>query len=1122
VTASLVIEGALLSGRYRTDVLLGRGGMGEVWRCRDFDQDRDVAIKVVRADLFADAGASRLFEAEIHAVARLSHPSIVPVYDYFREGDAGYLVLAYQRGAPLHRFARVDVTFDFVRSVLLDVLRGLAFAHARGVLHLDIKPENLIIDTSSGVARATIVDFGIARVKRPGRGVERWLDRDAVIGTLEYMAPEQCTGSMERIGPWTDLYALGTLAYELCAGRRPFPNAPLAEALRVRTTEHPPRLVPVIEGVPMAFLDLCERLIARDPVRRPMLAADVIEAIERMDLARNRAPASPFVDQPEHDKPTVVSAFDARTVPIEESVDTVDEPPPEVRVHAPLTEITPLDLMRAADSARPVEDEPLAGAYGLFGLREVPVLGRTEERAAVWEAVRAAVVERKPTVVLLEGPAGSGKSRLARDALERASELGVATTFVTWWSQEASGDDGLRGLVENVLDARGAALDDLRARTTFWLERTCPGDARDHALLAREIEHLLRPRPDAAPDPGLPLRVAVDVIALAAAARSAVVWLDDAPWSRGEAVALIQALIAREPRVAVCVIATSREEDATKATGMTTLRALSQSVRVQPLDRDATRKLARGLLEIDDELCELLATRAEGNPLFLTQLLAQLVGAEVVERREGSYRLVRAFDLESVPADIRAVWQRRVEQSGADPKVLSAVALVRERPSVAVVEDLATCLAAATGAVGLVTSFSVNLRRAARAGLVRLEGGAYVWAHGLLREHLVHAVDGPHERALHAACASALAPLIGREDVQEERARHFAKAGRAREACEAMLAAAMWSFRRAENEARAERCEALRQWASDARLVDLEARALAELAYLDAEAGHVERAMEGATEALDVLDQARDQAERTVVAARAFALSRKSQILRLATRTQEGAVATRAALALAKNGAAPEVEVTSLLQLGLDETRAGNTETARGFLDQAAARARAIGDKAGEARARLLAGAKGTPEEELAAAEEAITLAIESGNDRVELICKQVWVDALWRAGQLARARTEAGGLSREAARRSLRQTVALVELQCASWALLEGDTIAARAHRVIALRWGAETGALIERELTLTIDLLLALIEANATSASALLDALEALPKRMDEQVLRELRGRARALAPASIAARL
>ena len=462
-----------------------------------------------------------------------------------------------------------------------------------------------------------------------------------------------------------------------------------------RLTDPPPRLRPLVPGIPPEFLDFCDLLLANEPRNRPLLASDALQmlrAIEPDSAAPDEVsfgvistgPWSPEVETriaPESLHPTLT--FDELSL---------DEPRERLRSVVDLP-TRGLEDKGAAEAAFTADEEtPTTGAYGLFGLRELPVMGRLDQRRAVWNAVRAVVIAHRPCVVFLEGPAGSGKSRIARDAMERSTELGLCIGMQTSWSPAGSGDEGLRGLLENLLDTRGAAAPQVRARLDFWLDRL-PGN---HRAFSREVEIFLRPSRDAAPDVGLPLRVAVEAIARATALRPVLLWLDDVQWSRGEAGALLTAIRARDPALPVCVIATVRSDEIEDRVIYERMASAPSThrVRVDPLDLEATRRLVRGLLDVDEELCDFLAARAEGNPLFVTQLLQQLVVAEAVERREGRYRLARAFDLSTVPADIRAVWSRRIDQCGASSFDLGTLALVRERVSLNVADELIRLLAA--------------------------------------------------------------------------------------------------------------------------------------------------------------------------------------------------------------------------------------------------------------------------------------------------------------------------------------------------------------------------------------------------------------------------------------------
>jgi hypothetical protein len=1096
--------GTTIAGRYRADLLLRRGGMGEVWRCTDLDHHRPVAVKAIRPEFLREAWAARLFRAEVVAVARLNHPGIVPVYDLLSAANgATYLVMELREGRPLADFVREAPPWRFVRAVLEQVLSALAYAHSRGTLHLDVKPDNVLVAQHGDAVSATLLDFGIARVRRPGTGIERWLDEDIILGTVGYMAPEQCTASVARLGPWTDLYGVGAMAYELCAGRTPFADPDPAASISRRMQLSAPPLHARTSDVPTAFADLVAWLLETHPRHRPFQAADVLHALHEADRGKPGV-ARPYVapDVAVEGSPTTRVDYALGFVKTMAS-SLPDLGPPTASPYAEgtapsagaATRQAPSSSARAAVASAAFtaeETPPPSGAYGLFGLRDLPVLGRPDERRAVWAAVYAAVLEHRPRLVTLEGPAGVGKSRLARDAIERAAELGLGFGMQTSWSADGSGDEGLRGLLENLLDTSGASAGEMRERLAFWLERV-PGE---HAAFVRDVELLLRPPAGAAPDAGLPLRAATGAIARAATLAPIVLWLDDVHFSRGEALALVTALEARSPSLPVCVIATVRSDEIADRQGFEALAARGVRVRMERLGADASRQLVRGLLEVDDDLCELLAARAEGNPLFATELLRHLVDGQALERRDGRYRLAREFDLAAVPRDIGAVWERRLGHLGGGRRELAALALTRDRVSL----ELAGWLGSVLG-----PELDEAITRALGAGLLHVEDGVYVWTHGLLREHLVRNIAPADAPALHAAAATALAPLVGREDVQEERARHLRGAGHGDEACAAMLDAGLWSMRRDEKIARRLRFETLVSWAHEATLSGHEARALAELAYLDVEAGQGHRADARLAEARAIA-----QGE-----AAAWVAMRTSQIARLQGRTDEGMRATQEALRLARDTGAVAVERLALQQLALDALRAWDLDTARNHFQVALEMCRAHGDSAGEAQVLSLL-ARTDPAKARSLCEQAMAVAREAGAMRAELGARQMWVDYMWRDGERDRARVEAKALAEEAARRSQRQNVSLLELQCTLWAISEGDWIDARAHRDLAAKWGAATGAVSERVYLHALDTAIAAHAGDLEAARRAYAEFCAERGSYEDPELRELFRRAATLAPA------
>ncbi len=1089
-----IVPGTLLMSRYRAAQLLGRGGMGEVWACLDVEERRTVAIKVVDPARIQEGWMRRLFQAEVVAVARLSHPGIVEVYDLLTQPDGtSLLVMAFRAGKSLSHAVSGGLTWPMIKAITSQLASALAHAHARAVLHLDLKPDNVILRTTPRI-ETTLVDFGIARVLRPGRGVESWFEDGSVAGTLEYMAPEQYFGEIERLGPWTDLYSLGLLVHCMCTGRLPFEveGGASASAAQRRMEEPAARMVPKVAGVPVAFVDMVATLLELAPTDRPACAADVLDALAAIDedtAARaDHAPAS-----------LRVPPSSASIVP------PVSSPPT-----SPKRPVTARLRPGSVDDGR-ADSPPSPGAYGLFGLRELPVLGRVDERRQIWEAVCKAVESAGVTTTLLTGPAGTGKTRLARDAVERALELGVAWELSTHWSAQGSPDEGLPGLVENALGSRGRRGDEFHRRVTFFCERfgvTSPA-------FAREVGVLLRPSRDAAPDAALPLRVACDVIARLASDKPVVLRLDDVHWGRADAERLLAAIRELELPHGLCVLLTERDDEVGEGRWPALDSPAGEVVRVamMPLGDRATHALIRGLLDLDGELAQVVARRCEGNPLFARQLVAQLVSERAVERREGRYVLARDVDLDrAVPGDMRAVWARTLEASGVELRHLLALALVRDRVSSEVVDALANLLG---------ESFSVAFNLALARGIVRRDGELFAFSHGLLRDYLIEQIPAEQAAELHGLAADALATLSGREDVDEARAHHLFEAERRDEALDAMLAASVWSFRRAEREARQRRLTCLMEWAKDEPNAHARhARAAGELAHCFAEGGKREEATAALERARAALARAIGSADYEQAAA--WCALRESQTLRLGGLVLEGARASERGLSHARRAGELEVEAITLAQLGLDAFRKGDNQTARSRYDEALAVLARSGDRATEAQVLVAKAALEEPEAMERHAQRAVEMAAAAGALRIELLARQTWVEGLFRKGDRERAQRETRELSMAAQRRGLRQTVSMVEGVAACWALLEGDFEQAALHHAKVVEWGGAAGAAPERATLAAIELSLALQRGDDVAARAASEVLVREGRTYKEAHFRELIAHLLTSAPRSIKASL
>lgn len=263
-----------LAGNYELLQEIGRGGMGIVYAGRDVRLDRLVAIKVLPELVSSDVVRER-FLREARAAARLSHPSIVPIYSADERAGVTFLVMAYVDGTTLSARTRDGALApDDAVPILRDVALALNAAHDRGVIHRDIKPENILVDRVSG--RAMVTDFGIARLADALQSGA--LTRTGqVLGTVGYMSPEQVTGS--EVDGRSDLYSLGVVAFETLSGRLPF-DGPAPVVIVAHATKPAPPLATVAPSVPAALCDVVDRCLRKDPADRYQSGNELSAALE--------------------------------------------------------------------------------------------------------------------------------------------------------------------------------------------------------------------------------------------------------------------------------------------------------------------------------------------------------------------------------------------------------------------------------------------------------------------------------------------------------------------------------------------------------------------------------------------------------------------------------------------------------------------------------------------------------------------------------------------------------------------------------------------------------------------------------------------------------------------------
>ena len=270
----------VLAGRYELLERVGEGGMSVVWRARDLELERVVAIKLLRSGVGADPAQSRRFHREARALAALAHERIVRIYDYVSSDDRSFLVMEYIAGENLAQATRSRLPLEPAEAAayLRPVAEALAYAHARGVVHRDLTPTNILIERASG--RVDTTDFGLARIAR-ARAAGSLTATGVLLGTPEYWSPELALG--RDSGPETDLYALGCILFLLVSGRLPFDGDDrLAVGLR-RAHEDAPSLGACAAGTPQEMVALVDSLLERDPERRPDAG---VAAVSLGELAR--------------------------------------------------------------------------------------------------------------------------------------------------------------------------------------------------------------------------------------------------------------------------------------------------------------------------------------------------------------------------------------------------------------------------------------------------------------------------------------------------------------------------------------------------------------------------------------------------------------------------------------------------------------------------------------------------------------------------------------------------------------------------------------------------------------------------------------------------------------------
>ncbi|HEY8432089.1 MAG TPA: serine/threonine-protein kinase, partial [Sandaracinaceae bacterium] len=372
-----LVVGHVVGERYEIEALLGEGGVGRVYRARHTALNRSVALKVLLAEHEGSEVLRERFRREAETLAALSHPHIVSVTDFGVDGEMLFLVMELLEGRTLAELLREGPIeprrgLAIVRQVLL----ALGYAHARGVVHRDLKPHNVFVRTlDDGSDHATVLDFGLARILSREGSRAQLTRAGMLIGTPAYMAPEQASGDVEAIDARTDVYAAGLLLFEVLTGRRPFLGSDQGKLLRAHLLEDPPPLEEAAPGlrVPEALSALVTRALAKSRRERFGDATEMLAALDSIDLEEVRRSPAPSVAR-SRELDSIVSAATVAASPA-----AVRRSAPEPERSAPEPERSARPASRAALIAVAlVAALGVLGALGVGVVRLVSARGEAE------------------------------------------------------------------------------------------------------------------------------------------------------------------------------------------------------------------------------------------------------------------------------------------------------------------------------------------------------------------------------------------------------------------------------------------------------------------------------------------------------------------------------------------------------------------------------------------------------------------------------------------------------------------------------------------------------------------------------------------------------------------------
>ncbi|MFN0112193.1 MAG: serine/threonine-protein kinase PknK [Blastocatellia bacterium] len=634
--------------QYRILSLLGKGGMGEVWLAEDTRLKRKVALKLLPAEFTNDADRLRRFEQEALAISALNHPNIITIHE-IGESEAGrFIVMELVAGRTLRAMAAENIPLDSLIAWGSQLAKALDVAHAAGITHRDIKPDNIMVRDDGYVK---VLDFGLARLDASR---DQFAEADplagtksgVLLGTVKYMSPEQARG--EKVTSATDIFALGVLFYELATGTHPFNSATLLGTLQQITTETPRPPAQLNPGLPAAIDDLIQRMLAKNASARPS-AAQLESALREIERQQNSGTAGSGALLP----PVLLSARR-----------TVGRKPER------------LELRAAFNSAK-------SGRGSLLCVAGEPGIGKTT------------LVEDFLTELAADGQCTIARGRCSERLAGTEAYLPLLEALENLLAKKAP---TIVGQVPNLPYNNNAASavgqvgnlpynEKMKQLAPTWYAQVVPlsGDSEESVRLLAEVKAASQERMK---------RELASFLQAVAQAQPLVIFFDDLHWADVSTIDLLSFLAGKFDALNVLVVVTYRPSDM--------LLAKHPFLQIKP-DLQARGVCRELLLEFltESEIAEYLAlefpghrfppeflklihAKTEGSPLFMADLVRYLRDRGVIAEEESTRGacvpiLAQALpDIErELPESVRGMIERKIAQLSEDDRKLLTAASVQ-------------------------------------------------------------------------------------------------------------------------------------------------------------------------------------------------------------------------------------------------------------------------------------------------------------------------------------------------------------------------------------------------------------------------------------------------------------